>query len=165
MRRMTVLATVLVLLTTVVVAQTSTNINFSDLNGTKAPKPIADGYYSVNWSGFFYLNGNGMGLERGSNATIGVSGLCGLHCPATISAAAPFSLLGIQVAGGWGDNTLTVTPIRDGIAVGVYVFHLTTAYTTIDFTQYWNGPVDSVVFTPSAGLVVYTGLTIATSAN
>lgn len=162
MKTRTILAAILLLCATVAVAQVP-NITFSDLNGSTMPKRVADGYHTLNWSGFFYVVGYGMGLQQGTHATVGVTGLCGVHCAATISSADTFHLLSAQLAGGWGDNTLTVMPTRNGVAVGVFVFQLTTTPTTIDFTQYWTDAVDSVIFTPSAGAVVYNNITTDTN--
>lgn len=151
------LAASLLLCTTMAAAQ-APNITFSDLVGKTMPQRVPDGYHTLNWSGFFYVVGYGMGLQQGTKVTVGVTGLCGTHCPATLSGTSPFTLYGAQVAGGWGDNTLSVMPIRNGAAIGVFVFQLTTTPVNIDFTQYWSGTVDSVVFTPSSGAVVYNNI-------
>ena len=163
--RLIVTATLL-LCATIAVAQLP-NITFNgDLNATKMPQRIPDGYHDLNWSGFFYLVGYGMGLQQGTESNVAVTGLCGTHCPATLGttrASQAFNLYGAQIAGGWGNNTLTVMPMRNGAAIGVFVFQLTTTPIMIDFTQYWTGPVDSVVFTPSSGAVVFNCLSTDTN--
>jgi hypothetical protein len=159
MKTKTLLA--LVLLCASAVAQIP-NITFSDLHGKKIPQKVPDNYHSLSWSGVFFVVGYGVGIEEGTNATVGITGLCGTQCAATISGTTPFNLFSGQIAAGWGDNTLSVMPMRNGRAIGVFVFQLTTTPVNIDFTQYWTGAIDSVVFTPTAGAVVYNDFTTDT---
>lgn len=157
-----ILAT-LVLFATVALAQ---NITFNDFNppGGKVPAKIADGYHNLNWSSFYYVNQNGLGI-LGNNlpATVGVIGMCGTHCPGTISASTPFHLLGATASGGWGGNTMSVMTMRNGLVIGIYSFKLTKQPLTIDFTKTWTYPVDQVVFTPSGGLIVFSDMTTDTN--
>jgi hypothetical protein len=166
MKSRIILLFVLVLCASVAFAQTP-NISFNDFKtpGTKMPQRVPDGYHNLNWPGVFYVVGYGIGLERRTNDTVGVIGLCGTHCPGTFSSknSDGFNLLAAQFAAGWNDNTVTVMPMRDGAAIGVFVFNLTTTPMTVDFTKYWTGRVESVIFTPSAGAVVFYSVTTDTN--
>ena len=129
------------------------------------PQRIPDGYHNLNWSGFFYVAGNGLGIQANNlPGTVGIIGMCGTHCPGTVSSAGGFHLMAATLTGGWGNNTLTVMPMnKDGVAIGVFVFQLTMQSATIDFTQFWTDQVERVVFTPSNGLVVFSSMTTDTN--
>jgi len=123
-------------------------LNFSSLPLVNSPSPMPNGYGSLSWSNFFYVDpydwsgaGPGYRLGAGGQDVAFVGGLfCRLNgsCFGTLTNSSGFELVSAQVAGGYGPAAVTATAYNNGSYVGSMNFFVGTSMQTVTFPSSWG---------------------------
>ena len=140
---------ILCLLALVVGASAQQQLNFSQLPLVSNPAPMPNGYGTLNWGNFFYVDpyewsGSGSGYRLGPQgqdvAFIGgqFCRLNGNSCYGTLSDAAGFELVSAKVAGGFGPAAITAIAYNNGVYVGTANFFVGTQMETLNFPSSWG---------------------------
>ncbi len=147
-------------------------LSFTSLPLVNSPSLMPNGYGTLNWGNFFYVNpwgwsGSGAGYKLGEEgqdvAFIGgeYCRLSGNSCYGTLTGE--FELVSADVAGGYGPAAITATAYNNGAYVGTANFFVGTQRETLTFPSSWGVITEvSIQVTGATGDLVVYGLNLYT---
>jgi hypothetical protein len=130
-------------------ASAQQQLNFSNLPLVNSPSLVPNGYGSLSWGNFFYVDpytwsGSGPGYRLGPEGedVAFVGGLfCRLNgnsCYGILTSSSGFELLSANVAGGYSPAAVTATAYNNGTYVGSMNFWVGTSMQTVNFPSSWG---------------------------
>ena len=169
-------ATLFAFILALVLSASAETVNFAGLPAAASPTLLPNGYSSLDWANFYYVeplwSGGGAGFKQGPSSMDvafmggGLCELAGSTCSASISssASAAIALGGFYaqnaiVAAGYHSESINVSAYNHGKFVGSQQYSLTTSLQQINFPASW-GMVTQLVMDTTKGTVVLYSLNL-----